>query len=180
MTLPAAENGQPRFRTRCSAMAKEIERKFLLRDTRILDNLTGEYVVQAYLSSKPEATVRVRIIDSAAWLTVKGKNQGATRTEYEFRIPLADAREMLALCEPGRIEKRRYRIAHGLHIWEVDVFKGENEGLVVAEVELRNEREAPQIPDWIGEEVTGDPRYYNSALSRRPYSRWGAQADTLS
>ena len=154
-------------------MATEIERKFLVHDTGFLRSLTGEQVVQAYLSSKEEATVRIRIIDTQAWLAVKGKNRGMSRAEYEYRIPLADARELLKLCEKGRIEKRRYRIAYGLHIWEVDVFHGDNEGLVVAEVELRNEKEEPDLPGWVGREVTGDARYYNSALARHPYRDWG-------
>ena len=154
-------------------MATEIERKFLVHDTAFLKPLTGEEVVQAYLSRKQEATVRVRIVESQAWLTIKGKTRGMSRAEYDYRIPLADARELLKLCDEGLIEKRRFRIAHGLHVWEVDVFHGENEGLVVAEVELRNEKEEPEMPPWVGREVTDDPRYFNSALATQPYSTWG-------
>ena len=153
-------------------MAIEIERKFLVHDTGFLRQLTGEQVVQAYLSSKAEATIRIRIVESQAWLTIKGKTRGMSRSEYEYQIPLADARELLNLCDSGRIEKRRYRIAHGLHVWEVDVFHGDNEGLVLAEVELRNEKEEPEMPSWIGREVTEDARYFNSALARKPYSTW--------
>lgn len=153
-------------------MAKEIERKFLVKETRFLRDLRGEEMVQAYLLSDADATIRLRIVESSAWLTVKGRTHGMTRHEYEYSIPLSDAREMLSLCEPGKIEKRRYRIAHGLHVWDVDVFSGENEGLVVAEVELRNEKEKPEIPPWAGEEVTGDARYYNSSLSKKPFSSW--------
>lgn len=153
-------------------MGTEIERKFLVRDTRILQGLTGVAIAQGYLSRNPSATVRVRIVDSVGYLTVKGKTEGISRTEFEYRIPLGEARELLGLCEPGLIEKRRYRIAVAHHIWEVDVFHGDNEGLVIAEVELNHAGEQPVIPPWIGAEVSDDPRYFNSALSRKPFQRW--------
>ncbi|MGB1221333.1 MAG: CYTH domain-containing protein [Alcanivoracaceae bacterium] len=153
-------------------MALEIERKFLLRETGIVKGLTGQFIAQGYLSLDPDATVRVRIIDSAGFLTVKGRNQGAVRKEFEYPIPLADARELLSLCKEGRIEKRRYTIAWADHIWEVDVFDGDNKGLVMAEVELRSENEKLALPPWIGREVTEDPRFFNSSLATKPYSRW--------
>lgn len=157
-------------------MGTEIERKFLVRDTRILQGLTGVAIAQGYLSRNPGATVRVRIVDSVGYLTVKGKTEGISRAEFEYRIPLGEARELLALCEPGLIEKRRYRIAVAQHIWEVDVFAGDNEGLVIAEVELNHAGETPVIPPWIGAEVSDDPRYFNSALSRKPFRRWAEDA----
>ena len=157
-------------------MGTEIERKFLVRDTRILQGLTGVAIAQGYLSRNPSATVRVRVVDSVGYLTVKGKTEGISRAEFEYRIPIAEARQLLALCEPGLIEKRRYRIAVAQHIWEVDVFQGDNEGLIVAEVELGHAKEQPVIPPWIGAEVSDDPRYFNSALSRKPFLRWGDES----
>lgn len=153
-------------------MGTEIERKFLVRHTDMLAAVTGTELSQGYLSHTPEATVRVRIQADQAWLTVKGRNEGARRAEFEYPIPVEDARALLALCPAGRIEKTRYRLPLGPHVWEVDVFHGDNDGLVVAEVELDHEEEAIQPPDWLGEEVTDDPRYYNSALSQHPYRHW--------
>lgn len=153
-------------------MAKEIERKYLLKETEFLRDLKGEHIIQAYLSSDPNATVRLRIVDTIAFITVKGKTTGISRSEYEYRIPLGDAKEMLALCQSGMIEKQRYRIAYADHIWEVDVFAGNNNGLCVAEVELRHEKDEPQLPPWIGQEVSGDPRFYNSSLAQKPFYMW--------
>ncbi len=155
-------------------MTQEIERKFLV---------TGAYkelahqatrIVQGYLSSVPERTVRVRIRGSRGFLTIKGigSASGAARFEWEREIPVAEAEELLAICEPGVIDKVRYLVRVGDHTFEVDEFHGENDGLVVAEVELATEREPVVIPDWVGEEVTGDPRFYNSMLMKHPYTEW--------
>lgn len=154
-------------------MGIEIERKFLVKERAFLSELSGERLVQGYLSHQIGATVRIRIQGEHAWLTIKGKNRGAVRSEFEYPVPLEDARAMLAeLCEAGVIDKTRYRIPHGDHLWEVDVFHGDNHGLVVAEIELADEAQSFHRPAWLGEEVTSDPRYYNSALSRTPYVHW--------
>jgi adenylate cyclase len=151
----------------------EIERKFLVRGDgwRAL----GHPVLlrQGYLSSDPARTVRVRIEGGQGTLTIKGKSVGATRGEWEYPIPLEEAAELLdRLCQQPLIEKYRSRIAVGGHTWEVDEFLGANAGLTVAEIELASEQESFALPDWAGEEVTGDPRYYNSSLIRLPFSQW--------
>lgn len=156
-------------------MGVEIERKFRVRAGWRPDG-AGEEIAQGYLSSVPERTVRVRLRGGRGYLTVKGKNGGADaarRAEFEYEIPAADARALLALAEPGVIEKERclVPVADG-HTWEVDVFHGENEGLVVAEIELGAEDETFARPDWLADEVTGDARYYNSSLARTPYRLW--------
>lgn len=156
-------------------MGVEIERKFRVRAGWRPDG-AGEEIAQGYLSSVPERTVRVRLRGGRGYLTVKGKNGGADaarRAEFEYEIPAADARALLALAEPGVIEKERclVPVADG-HTWEVDVFHGENEGLVVAEIELGAEDEPFVRPDWLADEVTGDARYYNSSLARTPYRLW--------
>ena len=141
-------------------MGVEIERKFLVQPSWH-PATSGEEIAQGYLSSVPERTVRVRIRGERGYLTVKGRNGGADaarRAEFEYEIPVADARAMLALCEPGLCEKV--------------VFHGKNEGLVVAEVELGSEDEMFERPSWLGEEVTGDKRYYNSCLAQNPYTEW--------
>jgi len=121
----------------------------------------------------PERTVRVRTIGDMGFLTIKGKNIGATRMEFEYEIPVNDANEMLdKLCEKPLIEKIRRKIDFGGFTWEVDEFFGENKGLVIAEVELSDEAQQPELPKWIGEEVTDDPRYYNANLVKNPYSMW--------
>lgn len=153
-------------------MATEIERKFLLSNPGILDTLEGEYLSQGYLSHTPEAVVRVRIRGEQGFLTVKGITTGASRLEFEYPVPRDDASQMLELCPEGRIEKTRYEIPLGKHVWEVDQFHGDNDGLIVAEIELAAEDEAFDKPDWLGEEVTGDARYYNSSLSQKPYKEW--------
>jgi CYTH domain-containing protein len=154
-------------------VAKEIERKFLVsgEDWRALAR--GTRYRQGYLSTVKERTVRVRTIDDRAFLTVKGVSVGATRSEYEYEIPAADADEMLnALCEKPIIEKNRYKIPLGGITWEVDEFLGVNEGLIVAEVELQSEDQSFPKPAWIGEDVTDDPRYFNANLIARPFSTW--------
>ncbi|WP_286826745.1 CYTH domain-containing protein [Alcanivorax sp. UBA3183] len=154
-------------------MAQEIERKFLIRDPGIVDSLAGERLTQGYLSHDKNATVRVRIAGNSGWLTIKGKTVGATRSEFEYPVPQEDARQMLdELCGAGVIDKTRYRLPQGELCWEIDVFHGDNDGLIVAEIELPSEDTPFDKPDWLGEEVTGDARYYNSALSSTPFNQW--------
>lgn len=154
-------------------MAVEIERKFRTNGVDFLANQEGERLIQGYLSHDPRATVRLRVQGDRAWLTIKGKTHGASRSEFEYPIPSADAHAMLEeMCPEGVIDKTRYRIRVGEHVWEVDEFHGDNRGLVVAEVELDSEDQPFERPPWLGKEVTGDPRYYNSALSRTPYVQW--------
>lgn len=152
-------------------MAAEIERKFLVKEGW-RPQANGVRIAQGYLSTVPERTVRVRIKGEKGYLTVKGRNAGIRRAEYEYEIPLADAEAMLALCEQPLIEKRRYLVPYEGYTWEVDVFAGANEGLVVAEIELPAEDAAFAKPDWAGAEVSGDARYYNSSLIRHPYREW--------
>jgi len=154
-------------------MGKEIERKFLVKDDAFKQMAKGTRYRQGYLSSTKERVVRVRTIDDKGFLTVKGISVGATRMEFEYEIPLKDADVMLdELCEKPIIEKNRYKISNRNLIWEVDEFFGENDGLVVAEVELENEDQAFAKPEWVGAEVTGDPKYFNSNLIRNPYKNW--------
>ena len=155
-------------------MAVEIERKFLLKNDSWRDNVIGSHVLkQGYLASSPLPTVRVRISDDKAFLTIKGRTEGISRVEFEYEIPSNEAIEMLELSAQPPIEKTRYIVEANGHTWEIDVFEGSNAGLVLAEVELDNEDEKIELPDWIDIEVTSDPRYYNSALSKTPYSTWG-------
>lgn len=155
-------------------MPQEIERKFLV---------TGEYksqayaqtrIVQGYISSARGRTVRVRIRDDKGYLTIKGASNasGTSRYEWEKEISLEEARELMQLCEPGIIDKTRYLVQSGIHTFEVDEFYGENDGLVVAEVELASEDESFEKPVFIGQEVTGDIRYYNSQLMKHPFKTW--------
>lgn len=154
-------------------MAQEIERKFLLKHDGWRNASHSKTVFkQAYLNSTPERTVRVRIAGDEAFLTIKGKNQGIVRSEFEYAVPLADAEQLLALCETAPLEKYRYTVEHAGHVWEIDEFSGVNAGLLVAEIELNSEQESFAIPDWLGEEVSGDKRYYNSYLSIHPFSSW--------
>lgn len=156
-------------------MAYEIERKFLVTNTNFIKEASSkEYIVQAFLNRNPDRTVRIRIKDDKAFITVKGVSnaEGTTRREWEYAIPVSDAKEMLKICEEGAIEKWRYLIPVGNHIFEVDIFEGENKGLIVAEVELESEEETFQKPTWLGKEVTGNVAYYNSQLSQHPFSKW--------
>lgn len=155
-------------------MAQEIERKFLVTGSFREQVTRRTRIVQGYLSSVPERTVRVRIKGDKGFLTIKGigNASGATRFEWEQEIPLAEAEQLLAICEPGVIDKIRHLVPAGVHTFEVDEFHGENEGLVVAEIELGSEGESFERPVWLGEEVTGDPRYFNSMLMKHPFSRW--------
>ena len=153
-------------------MGIEIERKFLVRDRGFLDGSPGVAYRQGYLSTDPDRTVRIRRAGPDAYVTVKGRSRGATRAEFEYEIPAADADEMLALCIPPVIEKVRHRIEHAGRTFEVDVFGGVNEGLVVAEVELPSEDALVDLPGWIGDEVTDDPRYFNANLIAHPFKDW--------
>lgn len=153
-------------------MGAEIERKFRVICDSWDKGTQGVRISQGYLSQDPDRTVRVRIAGETAWITVKGRNHGITRAEFEYEIPLDDAKELLALCLPSVIDKTRHRVTFGVHLWEVDVFHGENSGLVVAEVELSDEAMSPEIPPWAGAEVSSDARYFNSCLAVKPYSQW--------
>ena len=156
-------------------MAFEIERKFLvLNDSYKQESFSQSHIVQGYITSERGRTVRVRIRDDKAYLTIKGPSfdEGLSRYEFEQEIPLEDARQLMQLCEPGIIEKIRWLVKSGDHTFEVDEFFGDNAGLVMAEVELKDASESVKIPDFIGKEVTGDRRYYNSQLRRCPYTTW--------
>jgi adenylate cyclase len=154
-------------------MGKEIERKFLVKGEAWKELAHGTSYRQGYLNSIKERTVRIRTIDDKAFLTIKGLTVGATRSEYEYEIPLADCNAMLdELAEKPIIEKKRYKVPFAGLTWEIDEFFGENAGLVVAEVELQSEGQTLCKPEWAGEEVTADPRYFNSNLIKHPYSKW--------
>lgn len=152
-------------------MSKEIERKFLVRGDFKSQAFRSERITQGYLSSVPERTVRVRIKGNEGFITIKGRSNasGLTRYEWEKEIPVDEARELLQLSEPGMIDKTRYLVQVGKHVFEVDEFYGENEGLILAEIELQSEDETFEKPEWLGKEVTDDPRYYNAMLSKKPY-----------
>ena len=156
------------------SMANEIERKFLVADDSWRDGAPGVRISQGYLSQDPERTVRVRIAGENAWLTIKGRTVGIRRAEFEYVVPVADARELLGLCLPAVIDKTRHRIEHGGHVWEIDVFHGENDGLVLAEVELADESVEPDLPAWAGAEVSADARYFNACLAASPYRKWAS------
>lgn len=155
-------------------MGKEIERKFLVKGDFKPFASKQTRITQGYLSSVPERTVRVRIKGDKGYITVKGigNESGASRYEWEKEIPVAEVDELLNICEPGVIDKTRYLVKAGNHTFEVDEFYGENQGLVVAEVELASEDEEFERPAWLGEEVTGQPEYFNSMLMKKPYSKW--------
>jgi adenylate cyclase len=155
-------------------MAQEIERKFLVTGDFKSHAAKQTRIIQGYLSSVPDRTVRVRVKGDKGFITVKGigNNSGASRYEWEKEIPVSEVQELLKICEPGVIDKTRYNVIVGKHTFEVDEFYGENEGLVVAEIELSSEDENFEKPNWLGEEVTGDVKYYNSMLMKLPYSKW--------
>lgn len=157
-------------------MGTEIERKFLVRGSGWQTD-APQRIVQGYLNRDKARTVRVRIAGAEAFLTIKGVTTGATRAEFEYPIPLADAEALLALCDGPLIDKLRHRVAHGGLLWEIDQFLGDNAGLVVAEVELASEDQAVALPPWAADEVTGDSRYYNSSLATQPFCQWGASTD---
>ena len=153
-------------------MGQETERKFLVKGNSWRQAKSATYR-QGYLTTNPERTVRVRTAANQGYLTIKGISQGATRLEYEYEIPAQEADEMLdRLCEKPLIEKNRYKLEYGGLIWEIDEFLGENEGLVLAEVELDSEEQAIEKPAWLGQEVTGDPRYFNANLVKYPFREW--------
>lgn len=153
---------------------KEIERKFLVKGEYKSQAFSQSRIIQGYICSAPGRTVRVRIRDGKGYLTIKGASDasGMTRYEWEKELSLREAEELMKLCEPGVIDKIRYLVRSGQHVFEVDEFYGGNEGLVIAEVELGSEGETFVKPAFIGEEVTGDTRYYNSRLMKKPYTTW--------
>lgn len=150
----------------------EIERKFLVNKKLWRAVEKGSKIKQGYLSVDPERVVRVRIADDKAFLTIKGKTKGIVRTELEYEIPKIEAEVLIKLCLNFPVEKTRYKEKINGIVWEVDVFEGENSGLVMAEVELNDENQEVDLPDWIGDEVSFDSRYYNSWLSGNPFSKW--------
>jgi CYTH domain-containing protein len=154
---------------------QEVERKFLVLNDDYRETAYSTIkIVQGFLNTDPYRTVRVRLAGEHAQITIKGisSDNGTTRFEWEKEIPFSDAESLLQLCEPNLIEKRRYQIKTGEFVFEVDEFYGENEGLVVAEIELETEDQEFTKPNWLGKEVTGDPRYYNSLLAKTPYRNW--------
>lgn len=154
-------------------MAMEIERKFLVKGDAWRALAHGTQYRQGYLNSTKARTVRIRTIDDKAFLTIKGPSSGISRMEYEYEIPYDDAVVMLEqLAEQPIIEKRRYKIAHGSFVWEVDEFLGANLGLIVTEIELPSEDACFDKPEWVGEEVSDDPRYFNSNLVKMPFTTW--------
>lgn len=153
----------------------EIERKFLVTSTEFQsESKKSNRIVQGYLNSNPERTVRIRIKGTQAFISIKGKGNesGTTRFEWEKEIKVTEAEQLLLLCEDGVIDKVRYEIPFGKHLYEVDVFEGDNKGLIIAEIELEDENESFEKPNWLGEEVTGDDRYYNASLSTSSYKNW--------
>ena len=154
-------------------MGKEIERKFLVKGEAWKALAAGTVYRQGYLSTVKERTVRVRTVGEKGFLTIKGLTTGVTRAEFEYEVPAADANAMLdGLCEKPLVEKTRYRIPLDGYTWEVDEFHGDNDGLVVAEVELKSADEKPPLPEWVGEDVSSDPRYFNSNLVKKPFKTW--------
>ncbi len=158
-------------------MAVEIERKYLVKSMDWKEKAdAGTRVLQGYLANTEKAAIRVRVAGKQAWLTLKSASSGIRRLEFEYPLPLADAEQMLdELCQGQVIHKTRYRLFLGCHIWEIDVFHDANEGLVLAEIELENEEESFTLPGWLGQEVSGDKRYYNAYLSQNPYRSWPKQ-----
>lgn len=155
-------------------MGIEIERKFLVKHAQWeqVEKPAGEFYRQGYLLTDPNKTIRVRQTSDKGFLTIKGISVGATRAEYEYEIPYAEAKELLDQFAVAELSKIRYKIPIRLHIWEVDVFSGKNEGLIVAEIELNSEDENFSSPGWIDREVTGEEKYYNSNLVNEPYQDW--------
>ena len=155
-------------------MSREIERKFLIKGDFKADIIKSTKIIQAYLSSVPERAVRVRINGDCGFITVKGigNESGATRYEWEKEISVKDAEDLLKIFEPGIIDKTRFIVKHRDHIYEIDEFYGENEGLTIAEIELESEEEVFEKPEWLGEEVTGEEKYYNVILIKQPFKNW--------
>ena len=153
-------------------MATEIERKFLVDKNLWKPMVVGKKIAQGYLQHDANKVVRVRIKGNQGFLTVKGKNNGISRLEFEYEIPIADAEEMLLLCDSGVVEKTRFEVAYKGFIWEIDNFEGENDGLLLAEVEMESVDDQPELPQWILEEVSSDKKYFNSHLSQFPFNTW--------
>ncbi|GAA0715674.1 CYTH domain-containing protein [Aquimarina litoralis] len=153
----------------------EIERKFLVKSNAYKQSANKSiHIIQGFLNTDPNRTVRIRIKGEQAFITVKGKSNdtGTSRFEWEKNIPVEDAKNLIEICEQGVIKKIRYEIPSGDHVFEVDEFFDENQGLIIAEIELQDENEAFDKPNWLGDEVTGDPKYYNSQLSKLPFRNW--------
>jgi len=155
-------------------MGQEIERKFLIKasEWEKLDKPNGKQLRQGYILTDPNKTIRVRIANKTAWLTIKGISVGASRLEFEYEIPLQEGKELLDNFSESELEKVRYEIAHEGKLWEVDVFAGDNKGLIVAEIELLSEDEEFEIPEWVAVEVTHNKKYYNSNLTKDPFKNW--------
>lgn len=153
-------------------MALEIERKFLVHKEKLPTDLKGKRYVQGYLSHQKNCVVRVRIAEDKAFLTIKGQQDGISRAEFEYSIPVEDAQGMLELASQAPIEKTRYLHQHQGHLWEIDVFEGANNGLIVAEIELSSEDESFAKPEWLATEVSHDMRYTNASLNLKPYTLW--------
>ena len=154
-------------------MAQEIERKFLLKNENWKKEVSSQSIIkQGYLNSNPERTVRIRIRNNQGFLTIKSKNKGAVRNEFEYEIPLEEAEELILLCEQPVIEKIRYLVPKNNHIWEIDIFEGANQGLEVAEIELSHVNESFELPSWVDKDVTHETKYYNSQLIKMPFTAW--------
>lgn len=156
-------------------MGIEIERKFLVKSLDFkIESFQKKYIKQGYLNSDKNRTVRIRISDDIAFITIKGKSniEGTTRFEWENEIAISEAKELMLLCEPNLIEKYRYLVKKGNHTYEVDEFLGDNLGLIVAEIELNSENEKFEKPSWLAKEVTGELKYYNSSISKNPFKNW--------
>ncbi len=154
-------------------MPHEIERKFLLKNDGWKSAVIRQLEIkQGYLNTDPKRTIRIRLQGEQGYLTIKGESRGISRQEFEYEIPYEDARHLILLCEPPIIEKNRYEVQVHEHLWEIDVFEGANEGLIIAEVELASETEIFHAPPWLGQEVSADLRYYNSMLAQKPFSSW--------
>ncbi|GAB5522276.1 MAG: CYTH domain-containing protein [Roseivirga sp.] len=159
-------------------MAVETERKFLLKNDHWRSLVASQKkIMQGYLNAEPERTVRIRISDNQGIITIKSKSEGLSRAEYEYDIPVVDAREMIALCEKPIIEKTRNLLTFEGKLWEIDEFDGDNKGLIVAEVELQSEDEVITFPSWLGEEVSYDKRYFNASLIKHPYCQWKTEEE---
>ena len=154
-------------------MGLEIERKYLLKNEDWRKEVESKSIIkQGYLNSNPLRTVRIRITNNKGFLTIKSKNEGSKRKEFEYVIPLTEAQDLILLCEQPIIEKTRYLVPINNHTWEIDIFEGINKGLEVAEIELSQENESFEIPNWIGKEVTEEIKYYNSQLIENPFTTW--------
>jgi CYTH domain-containing protein len=154
-------------------MPTEIERKFLVTGDRWREGAIGDRFQQGYITADKTKSVRVRVVGDRGFLTIKGQTVGVTRAEFEYPIPVEDALELLhTLCEPPLIQKTRYKIEYAGVLWEIDQFEADNAGLILAEVELSDANQPLELPDWVGKEVSHDPRYYNTNLAKHPYSQW--------